>query len=37
MHLGRTWTSFYDVSEDENDVGVLDTVSIDEAHDRYGF
>lgn len=37
MHIGRTWTAFYDIYEDDGEVGVLEIVSIDEAHDRYGY
>ena len=37
LHIGRTWTAFYDVYEEESEVGVLELLPIDEAHDRYGF
>jgi len=37
MHIGRTWTAFYDIYEDDNEVGVLEILPIDDAHDRYGF
>lgn len=37
MHIGRTWTAFYDIYETDGEVGVLEILSIDEAHDRYGF
>ncbi|MDY6775377.1 MAG: type II toxin-antitoxin system RelE/ParE family toxin [Halobacteria archaeon] len=37
MHIGRTWTAFYDIYEDNSEVGVLEILQIDEAHDRYGF
>lgn len=37
IHIGRTWTAFYDIYEDAGEVGVLEIVSIDEAHKRYGF
>lgn len=37
MHIGRTWTVFYDIYEDDGEVGVLEILPIDEAHDRYGF
>ncbi|MFQ3318019.1 MAG: mRNA-degrading endonuclease RelE of RelBE toxin-antitoxin system [Natronomonas sp.] len=37
MHIGRTWTAFYDIYEDDGEVGVLEIVDIDEAHKRYGF
>lgn len=37
LHVGRTWTAFYAVYEDDGEVGVLEIVSIDEAHKRYGY
>lgn len=37
MHIGRTWTAFYDIYEEDKDVGVLEITSIDDAHDRYGY
>lgn len=37
LHVGRTWTAFYDVYEDDGEVGVLEIGSIDEAHKRYGY
>ena len=37
LHIGRTWTAFYDIYEGEGEVGVLEICPIDEAHDRYGF
>ena len=36
-NIGRTWTAFYDVYEEDGEVGVLELLSIDEAHQRYGF
>lgn len=36
LHVGRTFTAFYDVIEDETQVRVLEVLPIDEAHDRYG-
>ena len=37
MHISRTYTAIYTVLEDEKEVRVLEIVSIDEAHKRYGF
>ena len=37
IHIGRTWTAFYSVIEEENEVRVSEILSIDEAHKRYGF
>lgn len=36
LHIGRTWTAFYDIDEDENAVEVSLVLPIDEAHKRYG-
>ena len=37
LHIGRTFTAFYEILEDEGAVRVLEVLPIDEAHDRYGF
>lgn len=37
LHVGRTFTAFYEVLEDEGAVRVLEVLPIDEAHDRYEF
>lgn len=37
LHIARTWTAFYTIIEDEKEVRVLEILSIDEAHKRYGF
>jgi len=37
LHIGRTFTAFYEILEDENAVRVLEILPIDEAHDRYGY
>ena len=36
LHIGRTWTAFYDIDEDESLVRVLRVLPIDEAHKEYG-
>lgn len=36
LHVGRTYTAFYEILEAENAVRVLELLPIDEAHDRYG-
>lgn len=36
LHIGRTWTAFYEIDEDEKVVKVLELFGIDEAHKRYG-
>ena len=37
LHIGRTFTAFYEILEDENAVRILEILPIDEAHDRYGY
>lgn len=37
LHIGRTHTAFYDVLEDANEIRVVNIMTIDEAHKRYGF
>ena len=37
LHISRTWTAFYTIIEDDEEVRVLEIVSIDDAHKRYGF
>ncbi len=37
MHISRTWTAFYEIYDNAGEVGVLEIVSIDEAHKRYGY
>lgn len=37
LHIGRTFTAFYEILEDEKAVRVLEVLPIDEAHDRYGY
>lgn len=36
LHVGRTWTAFYDIHEEERQVKVLKVMPIDQAHDEYG-
>ena len=36
LHIGRTWTAFYDIDESAETVRVLDILPIDEAHKQYG-
>lgn len=35
-HVGRSYTAFYVVLEDESEVRVTDLMGIDEAHKEYG-
>ena len=37
LHIGRTHTALYDIMEDEEQVRVVELLSIDDAHSRYGF
>lgn len=36
LHIGRTYTAFYDIEESDEVVRVLEVLPIDEVHDRYG-
>lgn len=36
LHIGRTWTAFYDIEEGQSVVKVLDIMPIDDAHKEYG-
>lgn len=36
LHIGRTWTAFYDIHDDEVVVKVLKVMPIDDAHEEYG-
>lgn len=36
LHIGRSWTAFYDVENDAQVVKVREVLPIDEAHDQYG-
>lgn len=36
LHVGRTWTAFYDVDEAAGTVRVLKIMPIDQAHKEYG-
>ena len=36
LHIGRTYTTFYDILEDDDAVQVFEVLPIDEAHKRYG-
>lgn len=36
LHIGRTWTAFYEIFDDVKEVKVLKIMPIDEAHKEYG-
>jgi mRNA-degrading endonuclease RelE of RelBE toxin-antitoxin system len=37
LHVGRTHTAFYLILDDEDQVRIVNIMTIDEAHKRYGF
>jgi mRNA-degrading endonuclease RelE of RelBE toxin-antitoxin system len=37
LHIGRTYTAFYDIIEDDGEVRIIDVLTIKDAHDRYGY
>lgn len=36
LHVGRTYTAFYTIHDEENAVRVREILPIDDAHERYG-
>jgi len=36
LHIGRTWTAFYDIEPDSQVVKVLEVMPIEQAHQEYG-
>jgi len=36
LHIGRTYTAFYTIHENEGEVRVREILPIDDAHKRYG-
>jgi len=37
LHISRTYTAFYTITEQNQQVRIVEVLPIDEAHDRYGF
>ena len=37
IHIGRSYTAFYDIYDSRGEVRVTEILPIDEAHKRYGF
>lgn len=37
LHVSRSFTAFYLIDDESNEVRVLELLPIDEAHDRYGY
>ena len=36
LHIGRTWTAFYRINDQEKIVKILDIMTIEQAHKKYG-
>lgn len=36
LHIGRSYTAFYHIFEDEKAVRILNIMTIEQAHKRYG-
>lgn len=36
LHIGRTWTAFYRIYEEDKTVRILDVMPIEQAHKKYG-
>ena len=36
LHIGRTWTAFYRICEEDKTVKILDVMPIEQAHKKYG-
>ncbi len=37
LHIGRTFTAFYVIDEEEKEVRVIEILPIDDAHKKYGY
>ena len=37
LHIGRSWTAFYSILEEEKQVRVSEILPIGEAHKKYGY
>ncbi|MFH1589701.1 MAG: type II toxin-antitoxin system RelE/ParE family toxin [archaeon] len=37
LHIGRTYTAFYVINEKEKIIRVVEIISIESAHKKYGF
>ncbi len=37
LHIGRTWTVFYSILENEKEVRISEILPIDKAHKKYGY
>ncbi|PKL64599.1 MAG: hypothetical protein CVV32_07970 [Methanomicrobiales archaeon HGW-Methanomicrobiales-3] len=36
LHIGRTWTAFYRIYDEDKAVKILDVMPIEQAHKKYG-
>lgn len=36
LHIGRTWTAFYRIYDEDKTVKILDVMPIEQAHKKYG-
>ena len=36
LHIGRSWTAFYRIYDKEKMVKILDVLTIEQAHKKYG-
>lgn len=37
IHIGRTWTAFYSILKEQEQVRVSEILPIEEAHKKYGY
>lgn len=37
LHIGRRWTAYYSICENNKKVKIFDIVSIEKAHKEFGF
>ena len=36
LHIGRSWTAFYRINNEDKVVKILDVMTIEQAHKKYG-
>jgi len=36
LHIGRSWTAFYVIVEEEQQIRITEIMTIDKAHKKYG-
>ncbi len=37
IHIGRTWTAFYSILEEEKEIRISEILPIDKAHKKYDY